>query len=47
MINYNICNFDIDEEDIMEFIIDFCLCYNQCNYYNIDINNKIKSFNLF
>jgi hypothetical protein len=37
-------NFPIDiiEEDIIEFIIDFGLCYYQPNYYNIDINSNYK-----
>jgi len=31
---------DIWEEDIISFIIDFALCYNNHNIYNIDINYK-------
>ena len=42
MIEIDIFPIDIIEEDITEFIIDFCLCYYQHNYYNIDINSNYK-----
>jgi len=31
--------FDIEDEDITEFIVGWALEYNDYNYYNIDINN--------
>jgi len=33
---------DVLEENVMLFIIDYGLCYNVQNYYNIDINSRYK-----